>query len=136
MYFQVVTSVATISHTFLTTFALVGYTLCLVVHEDVVFHKTNEVYSNHARWLLTSIHDLRPLRFFINKISNVLESTNAIMIAVTNWYRQHNFTICHSTIKSLNDEIGLLNDTYKTIQYNFDDYQSLQSDHERSKRSL
>ena len=63
-----------------------------------------------------------------------MESTNAIMIAVTNWYRQHNFTTCHSTFKGL--KIGLLNDTYKTIKYNFDDYQSLQSDHERSKRSL
>ena len=42
----------------------------------------------------------------------------------------------HSTFKSLNDEMVFLNDTYKTIKYHFEDYQSLQSDHERSKRSL
>ena len=36
----------------------------------------------------------------------------------------------------MNDEIGLLNDTYETVKDNFVDYQSLQSDHKRSKRSL
>ena len=99
------------SHTFLTIFALIGYTSCLVVHENVVFHKTNEVSFNHARWLVTFIHDLRPFEVFINKISKDLESSNEIMLTLTEWYRQHNFTTYHSTFKSLNDEIGLLNDT-------------------------
>ena len=123
-------------HTFLTIFALIGCTSCLVVHENVVFHKTNEVSLNHARWLVTFIHDLRPFEVFINKISKDLESSNEIMLTLTEWYRQHNFTTYHSTFKSLNDEIGLLNDTYKTVKDNFVDYQTLQSDHERSKRSL
>ena len=106
-----------------------------MVHENVVFHKTNEVFLNHARWLVTFIHDLRPfeVHVFINKISKDLESSNEIMLTLTEWYRQHNFTTYHSTFKSLNDEIGLLNDTVKD---NFVDYQTLQSDHERSKRSL
>ena len=98
-------------HTFLTIFALIGYTSCLVVHENVVFHKTNEVSFNHARWLVTFIHDLRPFEVFINKISKDLESSNEIMLTLTEWYRQHNFTTYHSTFKSLNDGIGLLNDT-------------------------
>ena len=58
------------------------------------------------------------------------------MMTFTEWYRQRSFTAHHSTLKSLNDEIGLLNDTYKTIKDNFVDYQSLQSDHESTKRSL
>ena len=56
-------------------------------------------------------------------------------MTLTEWYRQHNFMAYHSTFKSLN-EIGLLNDTYKSVKDNFVDYQTLQSDHERSKRSL
>ena len=123
-------------HTFLTIFALISYTSCLVVHENIVFHKTNEVSLNHARWLVTFIHDLRPFEVFINKISKDLESSKEIMLTLTEWYRQHNFTTYHSTFKSLNDEIGLLNDTYKTVKDSFVDYQKLQSDHERSKRSL
>ena len=58
-------------HTFLLTFALIGYTSCLVVHENVVFHKTNEVSLNHAHWLVTFIHDLRPFKVLINKISRL-----------------------------------------------------------------
>ena len=100
-----------IDHTFLTIFALIGCASCLVVHENVVFHKANEVSLNHARWLVTFIHDLRPFEVFINKISKDLESSNEIMLTLTEWYRQHNFTTYHSTFKSLNDEIGLLNDT-------------------------
>ena len=123
-------------HTFLITFALIGYTSSLVVHENVVFHKTNEVSLNHARWLVTFIHDLRPFEIFIKKISKDLESSNEIMMTLTEWYRQHNFTAYHSTFKSLNDEIGLLNDTYKTVKDNFVDNQTLRLDHETSKRSL
>ena len=37
------------------------------------FIKINEVYLNHARWLLTFIHDLRPFEVFINKISKGLD---------------------------------------------------------------
>ena len=57
------------------------------------------------------------------------------MMTLIKWYRQHHFTAYHSTFKCLNDEIGLLNDTCKAIKDDFVDYQSLQSDHERSKRS-
>ena len=119
-------------HTFLIIFALIGYISCSVVHENVVFHKTNEVSLNHARWLVTFIHDIRPFEVIIHKISKDLESLNKIMLTLTELYRQHKFTAYHSTFKSLNDEIGLLNDTYKTIKDNFVDYQTLQSDHERS----
>ena len=59
-------------HTFLIIFALIRYTSCLVVHENVVFHKANEVSLNHARWLVTFVHDLRPFVVFINKISKDL----------------------------------------------------------------
>ena len=84
---------------------------------------------NHARWLVTFIHDLRPFHVFINKISKDLESSNDIVMTLTEWYRQHNFMAYHSTFKSLNDEIGLLNDTYKTLTDNCVGYQSLHSDH-------
>ena len=80
---------------------------------------------------MTFIHDIRPFEVFINKISKDLESSNKIMMTVTEWYSQHNLTAYHSTFKSLNDEIGLLNDTYNTVIDNFVDYRSVQSDHER-----
>ena len=59
-------------HIFLIIFALVGYTSCLVVHENVVFHKTNEVCLIQGPWLVTFIHDLIPLGVFMNKITKDL----------------------------------------------------------------
>ena len=129
-------------YTFLIVCALTSYTSGLVVHENVVFHKTNEVSSNHARWLVTFIHDLRPYEVFIDKINKDLDMTHEIMKTLTDWYRiiiliiSNNFTGYVFTFESLHDEIGMLNDTYQTVKDNFIDYQSLKSDQRRSKRSL
>ena len=43
-----------------------------MVFENGVFHKSNEVSLNHARWLVTFIHDLRPFEGFINTIKQGL----------------------------------------------------------------
>ena len=67
--------------------SLIGYTSCLVVDENVVFHKINEVSLNHARWLVTFIHVLRPFVLFIIKISKDLDSANENMAKLTDWYR-------------------------------------------------
>ena len=123
-------------YTFLIVCALISYTSGLVVHENVVFHKTNEVSSSHARWLVTFIHDLRPYEVFIDKINKDLDMTHEIMKTLTDWYRRNNFTGYVFTFESLHDEIGMLNDTYQTVKDNFIDYQSLKSDQRRSKRSL
>ena len=123
-------------YTFLIVCALISYTSGLVVHENVVFHKTNEVSSNYARWLVTFIHDLRPYEVFIDKINKDLDMTHEIMKTLTDWYRRNNFIGYVFTFESLHDEIGMLNDTYQTVKDNFIDYQSLKSDQRRSKRSL
>ena len=96
------------SYTFLIVCALISYTSGLVVHENVVFHKTNEVSSNHARWLVTFIHDLLPYQVFIDKINKYLDMTHEIMKTLTDWYRQYNFTGYVFTFESLHDEIGIL----------------------------
>ena len=70
-------------YTFLIVCALISYTSGLVVHENVVFHKTNEVSSNHARWLVTFIHDLRPYEVFIDKINMDLDMTHVTMKTLT-----------------------------------------------------
>ena len=116
--------------------ALISYTCSLVIHENVIFHKTNEVSSNHARWLVTFIHDLRLFDIFIDKINDDLKITKQITKSLTNWYRQENLTGYVFTFESLHDEIALLNDTYQAIKNNFDDYQSLRSGNYRPKRSL
>lgn len=123
-------------YTFLIIITLISCTLGLIVHENVVFHKTNEISSNHARWLVTFIHDLRPYEVFINKINKDLQITHHVMTAVTDWYRRFNFTAHVFTYESLHEEIGMLNDTYQSVKDNFIDYKSLRSGNRRNKRSL
>ena len=123
------------SYTFLFICTLIGCTFCVVIHENGVFHKTNEISLNHARWLVTFIHDLRPYEIFIDKISSDIASTQDITKYLTDWYTKENMTGYVFTFESLNDEIELLNDTYQAIRNNFDDYQ-LRLGHLRSKRSL
>ena len=55
------------------------YTSGLVINENVVFHKTNEVYANNAQWMVTFVHDLRLQKKNVNKIKNDLDTTHEII---------------------------------------------------------
>ena len=134
MCFQAVTGA--MGYTFFIVCALISYTSGLVVYENIVFHKTNEVSSNHPRWLVTFIHDVRPYEVFIDKINTDLDMTHEAMKTLTDRYRPYKFTGYVSTFKSLHDGIGMLNGTNQTVKDNFIDYQSLKSNQRKSKRSL
>lgn len=81
------------SYSFLIIKTLVRCAFSPIIHENVLFHKINEIPSNHARWLLTFMHDFRPYEVFIFKIHNDLQVTHDIMIAVTDWYGSFNYAI-------------------------------------------
>lgn len=121
---------------FLIAVTLVNCSVSLLIHENVVFHKTNEIYTNRARWLVTFIHDLRPYEVFIDKISHDLGKTDEIMAFFTDYYERTNLTGYVHTFNSLHEEIGILNDTYEIVRDTFVDYRSLRSQRRINKRSL
>ncbi len=125
-------------YTFVIVITLISCTFGVVIRENVVYHKTNEISSNHARWLVTFIHDLRPYEVFIDKINKDLDMTHDVMTTLTDWYRRNNYTGYAFTFESLHEEIGALNGTYQAVRNNFVDYRSLKSTNgrSRSKRSL
>ena len=106
----------------------------LVVSENVIFQKTNEIYQNDAQWFVTFVHDLEPYQKLINKIRADVDRTNEIVHVVKNDYHKSKLRAYAETFKSLQLEVDLLSDTYQSIYKTFENYQVLNTD--RSKRSL
>ena len=79
---------------------------------------------------------MRPFQNLINQIKSDLACTDEIIKVITTFYKKSNLTGYVETFESLHVKIDLLTDTYKSVYENFDEYQSLSFDSERSKKSL
>ena len=63
----------------LITCFLLGLTEALVVNENVVFHKENEVAITRSKWLYTLVIDLNPYENFLTRLAVDVE--NAAIVA-------------------------------------------------------
>lgn len=106
------------------------------VSENVIFQKTNEIYTNDAHWYVTFIHDLKPFQGLVNKIKDEIESTRKILHTIAHDYDQKDLIEYAETFKSLQIEVGLLTDTYQSIYKTFEDYKTLHKDTDRVKHSV
>ena len=50
-----------------------GLTSALLIHENVAFHKANEIALTRSKWMSTFITDLKPYESFLNKLAEDLE---------------------------------------------------------------
>ena len=50
--------------------SLFGYAFGVIVHENVVFHKVNEITITRARWLVTFVQVLCPFQYSLIKLSH------------------------------------------------------------------
>ena len=108
----------------------------LFTSENVVFQKINEVFINDAYWSVTFVHDLKPFECLIAQIHYDLVRTDDIMKVITEFHRRSNLTGYIETFRSLHVEVDLLNDTYKSVHENFNEYQTISENNQRYKRSL
>lgn len=108
----------------------------LHISENVIFQKTNEIYTNDAHWYVTFVHDLKPFQGLVNKIKNDIESTSKILHAVAYNYNKRELIEYVETFKSLQIEVDLLTDTYQSIYKTFEDYKTLHKDSGRVKHSI
>ena len=113
--------------------SLFGYAFGVIVHENVVFHKVNEITTTRARWLVTFVQDLRPFQYFLTKLSNDIEQAANITDVIIDHYTGRSYGRFVGTIKSLRKEVKSLQDTQAGIIQSYSDYRSLGS---REKRSL
>ena len=63
----------------LLTCLLFGLTEALVINENVVFHKENEVSITRSKWLFTFLIDLNPYENFLSSLA--LDIEKAAMVA-------------------------------------------------------
>ena len=108
----------------------------LHISENVIFQKTNEIYTNDAHWYVTFVQHLKPFKGLVNKIKNDIESTSKILHAVAYNYNKRELIEYVETFKSLQIEVDLLTDTYQSIYKTFEDYKTLHKDSGRVKHSI
>lgn len=106
------------------------------VSENVIFQKTNEIYTNDAHWYVTFVHDLKPFQGLVNKIRDDIEGTSEILRTIAYDYDKKGLIEYVETFKSLQIEADLLTDTYQSIYKTFEDYTTLHKDTGRVKHSI
>ena len=62
----------------------------LFTSENVVFQKTNEIFTHNAHWYLTFVHALRPFQYRINQIQTDMKRTDEIIVTITKAYQGQN----------------------------------------------
>lgn len=107
-----------------------------MISENVIFQKTNEIYTNDAQWYVTFVHDLKPYQGLINKIKGDIDSTKGIVQTIQYDYDKVKLNEYAETFKSLKIEADLLSDTYQSIYRTFEDYKVLHKGNDKSKRSV
>ena len=113
--------------------SLIGCAEGVIIHENVVFHKINDITSTRAEWLITFVQDLQPFRFFLSRVAADIEQIANVTEGMLDHYsgpRQQSFT---NTLKNLHDEIESLGGVLNGIFQNYADYKSLGS---KAKRSI
>ena len=63
---------------FLVTYFLSGMTEALVIYENVVFHKENEVAIMRSKWLFTFVIDLNPYENFLMRLAIDVENAEIV----------------------------------------------------------
>lgn len=118
----------------LTAFAfLIGLTGAVLINENVVFQKTNDITTTRAKWLASFIIDLQPFSQFIGRLEQDIYAASLIVEGIVEKYKTPGKAVEYLFIfRALQKELQYLNSTRLHIWSGFLDYQLL---HTRAKRS-
>ena len=117
----------------LITCFLFGLTEALVVNENVIFHKENEVAITRSKWLFTFVIDLNPYENFLMRLAMDVENAAIVARNLVQLYdkpRQQGFL---NSFIGLQKEIQALQDNWGNVIKSFIDVRTIKS---RSKRAL
>ena len=111
---------------------MVGFAYRVIIHENVIFHKVNEITTTRARWLVTFVQDLSPFKYFLAGIAADINQAANVTDAIISRYgpKQDSF---HETLTNLREEVDSLDRTLNGILQSYTNYRSLGS---RTRRSL
>ena len=117
----------------LTTCFLFGLTETLVINQNVVFHKANEVSITRSRWLFTFIIDLNPYENFLTSLALDVENAAIVARNLVQVYDKPRWAGFLNSFYGLQKEIEALQASRLNLIESFVEIHSLKS---RSKRSL
>lgn len=107
----------------------------VIIKDNVIFQKQNEIFVNDAKWLVTFVHDLAPYGVFINDVRHSVIKTQDVLNVVTAMYKEQNLPGYHESFKSLNVELDLLTNIYQMARHTFYQYTNV-TPITRNKRSV
>ena len=117
----------------LLTCLLFGLTEALVINENVVFHKENEVSITRSKWLFTFVIDLNPYENFL--LSLALDIEKAAIVA-KNLIQIYDKPRCEGFLNSFYGLQKQIKDLQVDRQQLINSYVEINSIKSRSKRSL
>ena len=64
---------------------LAGICQAVLIHENVVLYKTNDITTTRERWMVTMVIDLNPFDLFINKIHRNIQNAAGVARAIVEY---------------------------------------------------
>ena len=109
----------------------------ILVEDNVVFHKVNDITTSRSKWVLSFLINLAPFKDFLGELGKHVQSgLNSAegMVLKENQTNYQGFTINFRLIKR---ELEHLQSTFQHLIHSYESYETLQENSSgRSKRSL
>ena len=77
----------------------------LIIHENVIFQKVNEITLTRSKWLVTFVLDLKPYSNFLQKLSSDIAEANQLSTRLLRKYEQPERNRFRDTFLSLKREV-------------------------------
>ncbi|MCG8113661.1 MAG: hypothetical protein N0E59_23160 [Candidatus Thiodiazotropha taylori] len=110
-----------------------GLTGSVIINENVIFQKTNEVTITHAKWLASFVIDLEPFNGFLDKLGKDISIATVTADTIISKYFKKGKEEYWTTLYALQKEVVYLNETRNYIIEGLREYKLLPH---REKRSL
>ena len=110
-----------------------GQTPLLIIHENVAFHKANEIALTRSKWLSTFIINLKPYENFLNKLLEDLGKAKITAYSIQQFYDFPSKQDYKGITNELKGEIVALQNDEQTLVAN---YVELHAKCTKMKRSL
>ena len=96
----------------------------LKVNENVLFQTMNDVYIQEGRWLVATVHDLKPYKQLLDVVYKNLFRINSFITVIKNSYQgTRGHESFFSTFTSLSIEADVLNETITSIALSFGSFE-------------
>lgn len=112
---------------------LVGLTVALITHDNVIFNIINEVTTTRSHWLITFAIDFEGYEIFLKRLSYNVEMASCVADEVVKKYKDLRGTYFLESFSNLQLEIKSLNETHKNILNSYTDLKTVTA---RSRRAF